>query len=133
MKYNDLTPEEKHIIENKGTEPPFSGEYDDFYQEGTFICRRCNAPLFSSKTKFDAGCGWPAFDENFPNAVKKLPDADGSRVEITCANCNAHLGHVFEGERLTNKNTRHCVNSLSIRFIPKTENKSPRNQNRLVT
>lgn len=119
MKYNDLTPEEKKVIEDKGTETPFSGKYDNFYEDGTFICRRCNAPLFSSKAKFDAGCGWPAFDENFPNAVKRIPDPDGHRTEIECANCEAHLGHVFEGERLTDNDTRHCVNSLSIRFIPK--------------
>ncbi len=118
MAYNDLTNEERNVIEDKGTEAPFSGEYDDFYEEGTFICRRCNAPLFSAKAKFDANCGWPAFDENFPDAVKRIPDADGERTEIECANCNAHLGHVFEGERLTEKNTRHCVNSLSIKFIP---------------
>ena len=115
---NKLTPVEEHIILHKGTERPFSGEYDDFYEEGTFVCRRCNAPLFSSQTKFDAGCGWPAFDENYPDAVKRLPDPDGRRTEIECANCGAHLGHVFLGERLTAKNTRHCVNSLSIRFFP---------------
>lgn len=114
---NRLTPEEEYIIIAKGTEAPFSGEYDDFYEDGTFICRRCNAPLFSSKAKFDAGCGWPAFDENFPDAVKRLPDEDGQRVEIQCANCGAHLGHVFEGEKMTEKDTRHCVNSLSIKFI----------------
>lgn len=119
MVYNDLTPEEKRIIEDKGTDAPFTGKYDNFYEDGTFICRRCNAPLFSSKAKFDAGCGWSAFDENFPNAVKQLPDPDGQRTEIECANCGAHLGHVFEGEHLTDKDTRHCVNSLSIRFIPK--------------
>ncbi len=119
MKFNQLTSDEKRIIKDKGTEAPFSGEYDDFYVDGTFICRRCNASLFSSKAKFDAGCGWPSFDENFPNAVKRLPDPDGQRVEIECANCGAHLGHVFEGERLTDKDTRHCVNSLSIRFILK--------------
>lgn len=119
MKYNDLTTEEKRIIEDKGTETPFTGEYDNFYENGTFICRKCNAPLFSSKSKFDAGCGWPAFDENFPNAVKRIPDPDGQRTEIECANCGAHLCHVFEGELLTDKDTRHCVNSLSIRFIPK--------------
>ncbi|HEV2339245.1 MAG TPA: methionine-R-sulfoxide reductase [Patescibacteria group bacterium] len=119
MKMNILTSEEKRIIEDKGTEAPFSGEYDNFYEDGTFICRRCNSPLFSSKAKFDAECGWPAFDENFPNALKRLPDPDGQRTEIECANCGAHLGHVFEGEHLTDKNTRHCVNSLSIRFIPK--------------
>ena len=115
---NNLTPEEKHVIEDKGTESPFTGEYDDFFQEGTFICRRCNSPLFSSKSKFDAGCGWPAFDENFPDAVKRIPDSDGQRTEIECANCKAHLGHVFKGEQFTDKDTRHCVNSLSIRFIP---------------
>lgn len=119
MKYNDLTPEEKRVIEDKGTERPFTGEYDNFYEDGTFICRKCNTPLFSSKAKFDAGCGWPAFDENFPGAVKRVPDADGQRVEIECNNCGAHLGHVFEGEQMTDKDTRHCVNSLSIRFIPK--------------
>jgi peptide-methionine (R)-S-oxide reductase len=119
MKWNQLTPEEKQVIEDKGTELPFTGEYDDFYEEGTFICRRCNAPLFSSKNKFDAGCGWPAFDEDFPDAVRRVTDSDGKRTEIQCKNCGAHLGHVFEGEHLTAKNTRHCVNSLSIRFIPK--------------
>lgn len=121
MKYNDLTEEEKEIIEQKGTEAPFSGEYDDFYEEGTFICRKCNAPLFSSKSKFDAGCGWPSFDENFPNAIKRVADSDGIRTEIQCVNCNAHLGHVFLGENLTEKDTRHCVNSLSIRFVKKGE------------
>ena len=121
MPYNHLTAEEKRVIEEKGTEPPFSGEYDDFYEEGTFFCRKCNAPLFSSKSKFDAGCGWPSFDENFPNALKRAPDPDGLRTEIQCSNCKGHLGHVFEGESLTRKNTRHCVNSLSIRFIPKGE------------
>lgn len=117
MAYNKLTDEEKHIIEDKGTEAPFTGEYDDFYVPGTFICRRCNLPLFTSKAKFDANCGWPAFDDNFPGAVKRIPDADGSRTEIQCNNCGAHLGHVFEGEQMTDKNTRHCVNSVSIRFI----------------
>lgn len=119
MKFNDLTPEEKRVIEDKGTEAPFTGEYDDFFVDGTFICRRCNASLFSSKAKFDSGCGWPSFDENFPNAVNRVPDPDGHRVEIECANCRAHLGHVFEGEQLTDKDTRHCVNSVSVRFIEK--------------
>lgn len=119
MSYNSLTDQEKHVIEDKGTEAPFSGEYDNYYKDGTFICRRCNAPLFSSKSKFDAGCGWPAFDENYPNAVKRITDADGLRTEIQCANCGAHLGHVFEGEHFTKSNTRHCVNSLSIRFVAK--------------
>lgn len=124
MAYNTLTQEEQQIVENKGTEVPFSSEYDKFFADGTFVCRRCNAPLFSSKAKFDAGCGWPAFDKNFPNAIKRILDPDGRRTEIQCTNCGAHLGHVFEGERLTDKDTRHCVNSLSIRFIPK-ENKLP--------
>lgn len=119
MQWNNLTTEESSVINGKGTEAPFSGEYDDFYVDGTFICRKCNTPLFSSKSKFDAGCGWPAFDENYPDAVKRLPDTDGRRTEIQCANCGGHLGHVFEKEGLTEKNTRHCVNSLSIRFIPK--------------
>lgn len=119
MAYNTLTPEEAHVIENKGTERPFTGEYDDFYREGIYVCRKCNNPLFESKAKFDAHCGWPAFDEHFEGAVKWLPDEDGHRTEIECNNCGTHLGHVFEGERLTDKDTRHCVNSLSIRFVPR--------------
>ena len=115
---NVLTPEEEDVIAHKATERPYSGEYDDFYKDGVFVCRRCNAPLFTSKTKFDAGCGWPAFDENYPDAIIRIPDEDGSRTEIQCTNCSAHLGHVFEGEEMTEKNTRHCVNSLSIRFYP---------------
>ena len=115
---NRLTEEEADVIEHKGTESPFTGEYDDFFKDGVFICRRCNSPLFSSKSKYDAGCGWPAFDENYPDAVKRLEDEDGHRTEIRCSNCDGHLGHVFEGEEQTEKNTRHCVNSLSIRFIP---------------
>ncbi len=119
--YNKLTPQEKEIIEDRGTETPFSGEYDDFYEDGVFICKKCNAPLFSSESKFDAGCGWPSFDKDYPNAVKRLPDSDQTRTEIQCTNCEAHLGHEFVGEHLTEKNTRHCVNSLSIRFIPKDQ------------
>jgi len=121
MSFNPLTPEEKRVIEEKGTERAFTGEYDDFYLQGVFICRKCNSPLFSSKSRFDAGCGWPAFDENYPNAVRRILDADGRRTEIQCAKCAGHLGHVFTGEQLTEKNTRHCVNSLSIRFIPDEE------------
>ena len=121
MPYNNLTDEEKGIIESKGTEAPFAGEYDDFYLPGTFICRKCNNPLFSSKAKFDAHCGWPAFDENFSNSVNRVKDGDGLRTEITCANCGAHLGHVFEGEHLTEKDIRHCVNSLSIKFVPEKD------------
>ncbi len=121
MRYNQLTREEEGVIEGKKTEPPFWGEYDDFYKDGTYICRRCNNPVFSSKSKFDAGCGWPSFDENFPNAIKRVPDPDGVRTEIRCSNCQAHLGHVFEGEGYTKKDTRHCANSLSLHFIPKGE------------
>jgi|SRR3989344_4475621 len=117
MSFNELTPEEKHIIEDKGTERPFSGEYDNFYEAGTYICKRCNAELYRSHDKFDAGCGWPAFDDAVAGAVKEIPDADGMRVEIQCANCGGHLGHVFKGEHLTKKDARHCVNSLSMRFI----------------
>ena len=119
MNYNKLTPEQERVIIHKSTEPPFTGEYDNFYEDGVFICRRCNAPLFSSKSKFDAGCGWPSFDESFPNAIKRVPDPDEIRTEIQCANCGGHLGHEFLGEYLTDKNTRECVNSLSIRFVKK--------------
>lgn len=121
MHYNDLTEQEKNVIEHKGTERPFTGEYDDFYEPGTFICRKCNAPLFSSKSKFDAQCGWPVFDDNFPNAVKRTKGPFSLWEEIRCANCDGHLGHVFEGEAFTDTNTRHCVNSLSIRFLKEGE------------
>ena len=116
--YNPLTPVEAYVIEMKGTEPPFSGEYDNFYEKGVYICRRCNAELYRSDTKFDAGCGWPAFDQEVEGAVNRLPDPDGMRIEIECASCGGHLGHVFVGERFTPTNTRHCVNSLSMRFVP---------------
>ena len=119
MPYNQLTPQEEDIISGKGTEAPFTGEYDDFYEDGVFICRRCNTPLFSSEAKFDAGCGWPSFDKEYPNSLKRLQDVDGERTEIQCANCGAHLGHEFTGEHLTEKDARQCVNSLAIKFIPK--------------
>lgn len=119
MPYNDLTTDEARVILGKGTEAPYDNEYDEFFQDGTYICRRCNAPLFSAAAKFNSGCGWPSFDENFPDAVKRVTDADGRRTEILCAHCGGHLGHVFEGEHMTDKDTRHCVNSVSIKFIPK--------------
>lgn len=118
MVYNNLTAEEERVIVHKGTERPFTGEYDNFYEQGTYFCRRCNHPLFSSKSKFNAGCGWPSFDKSLPNAMRRLSDPDGRRTEIECAKCGAHLGHEFVGEQLTVENTRECVNSLSIRFIP---------------
>jgi peptide-methionine (R)-S-oxide reductase len=119
MNYNKLTREQERVITHKATEAPFTGEYDEFYEDGTFICRRCNAPLFSSSSKFNAGCGWPSFDESLSNAIKRIPDPDEVRTEIQCTNCGGHLGHEFLGEGLTDKNTRECVNSLSIRFVPK--------------
>ncbi len=125
MPYNHLSAEEERVIVKKGTEMPFSGEYDKLFTPGTFICRRCNNPLYSAEAKFNAGCGWPSFDEEYPGSVGRHVDADGRRIEITCARCHAHLGHVFEGEGFTDKDTRHCVNSLSIRFIPEGKELPP--------
>jgi methionine-R-sulfoxide reductase len=115
---NKLNRAEEWVIVHKGTEPPFSGEYDKFWEDGTYVCRRCDAPLYPSDAKFDSGCGWPAFDADVERAVKRVPDPDGMRIEIQCAACDGHLGHVFLGEGFTPTDTRHCVNSLSIRFVP---------------
>lgn len=119
MKYNELSDEEKYVIEKKGTEYPFSGKYDDFYEEGIFTCKKCNTALYKSEDKFKSGCGWPSFDDEIKGAVKRVQDKDGRRVEIVCSTCGGHLGHVFEGERITAKNTRHCVNSISLNFEAK--------------
>ena len=116
--YNALNAEERYVIEHKGTERPFTGEYDDFYEEGCYICRKCNAEHYRSIDKFDAHCGWPAFDKEVEGAVTRLPDPDGRRIEVECANCGGHLGHVFLGEGFTPTNARHCINSISMKFVP---------------
>lgn len=116
-----LTPLVLSVVKNKGTEAPFSGEYDDFAESGSYLCKECGLALYRSNTKFHSGCGWPSFDEELPNAVKRETDADGRRTEILCARCDAHLGHVFTGEGMTAKNTRHCVNSLSLDFVADKE------------
>jgi peptide-methionine (R)-S-oxide reductase len=116
QKFNVLTPEEERVIVYKGTEYPWTGKFNKHYEAGFYVCRRCDAALYRSEHKFDSGCGWPSFDDAVEGAIKEVPDADGRRIEIVCAQCDGHLGHVFRGERFTPKNARHCVNSVSIDF-----------------
>jgi methionine-R-sulfoxide reductase len=118
LELNKLSREEERVILHKGTEAPFSGEYEKNFKSGTYVCKRCGARLYRSESKFDAKCGWPSFDDEIKGAVKRIPDEDGVRTEIQCARCGAHLGHVFLGEGFTKKETRHCVNSISLKFIP---------------
>jgi len=116
-KYNILSPEEERVMINKGTEMPFSGSLLNENRNGIYVCKQCESPLYHSKDKFDAGCGWPSFDDEIEGAIERVLDRDGKRIEILCSNCKGHLGHVFEGERLTKNNVRHCVNSVSMKFI----------------
>jgi peptide-methionine (R)-S-oxide reductase len=119
--FNKLNDEEARVILHKGTETPFRNEYDELFKPGTYVCRQCNQPLYGASAKFNSGCGWPAFDDHISGSVERHTDADGFRTEIVCSNCKGHLGHVFEGEHLTSTNTRHCVNSVSVKFVPTGE------------
>ena len=123
MKLSKLTKEEENIIVNKGTESQFTGKYLNYKELGIYTCKRCGTPLYKSKDKFDSGTGWPSFDDEIKGTIKRVPDPDGIRIEIQCAKCGAHLGHIFEGENFTKKNVRHCVNSLSLKFVKNEKQK----------